>query len=147
MEREVPKERVLLYCRALSDIGETQLRFAFDRALGNLGEFLPSIETLRAYANEWYEMARERQAKEHMRALLDRPSIHPDFADKSKAERRREFQRIVLESKASGAWGPDAIEPAKRGLAVMDQGDDVNVPGSLNEAIEETYGSPNWRRR
>src|SRR6266446_3603347 len=70
MGKEVPKERVLLYCRALNNLGEAELRFAFDRALEHLGEFLPSIEQLRTYAEQYFEATRERHLREHTQLLL-----------------------------------------------------------------------------
>lgn len=50
---EVTKERKALYCRALKDIGESQLKYAFEEALKNLGQFLPSIEQIRTYSEQW----------------------------------------------------------------------------------------------
>jgi hypothetical protein len=50
---EATKERRALYCRALKDIGESQLKYAFEQALRNLGQFLPSIEQIRAYSEQW----------------------------------------------------------------------------------------------
>ncbi len=42
-----------MYCRALDDIGERPLRFAFESTLRSLGEFMPSIAQIRAYADQW----------------------------------------------------------------------------------------------
>jgi hypothetical protein len=53
MAQKIPADRIALYCRALSDIGDKQLRYAFEQALKHLGEFLPSIEQLRTYAEQW----------------------------------------------------------------------------------------------
>ncbi len=142
MGKEVPKERVLLYCRALNNLGEAELRFAFDRALEHLGEFLPSIEQLRTYAEQYFEATRERHLREHAQLLLMRPNTHPDFIGKSELELKREFQRIVLESKASGAWGKELIEPAKTALAAMDRGETVQTPYSVHGLMSEVYGRP-----
>src|SRR5262245_29994856 len=49
----ISSERIALYGRALSDIGWTQLEFAFDLALKHCGEFIPSIAQLREYASRW----------------------------------------------------------------------------------------------
>lgn len=51
--QKIAPERVALYCRGLNDIGESQLKFAFNKALHHLGEFLPSIEQLHLWAAEW----------------------------------------------------------------------------------------------
>src|SRR5262245_17361658 len=56
LNQAIPSERVALYCQALSDLGEAQLKFAFSDALRNLGDFLPSILSLRETAVAWAEM-------------------------------------------------------------------------------------------
>ena len=50
---EATKDRRALYCRALKDIGESPLKFAFEEALKHLGQFLPSIEQIRTWAEQW----------------------------------------------------------------------------------------------
>lgn len=46
-------DRKTLYCRALIDIGEVQLRYAFDQALKDLDDKLPTIKQLRAWSEQW----------------------------------------------------------------------------------------------
>lgn len=70
----VTAERIALYCRGLADVGETQLRFAFGKALKNLGDFLPSIQQLHVYAGEWRPP--EIQDNRH---ILERGSKPPDW--------------------------------------------------------------------
>ncbi len=53
LNREVSIDQIAMYCRALEDIGELQLKFAFETALRALGEFMPSIAQIRSYAEEW----------------------------------------------------------------------------------------------
>lgn len=50
---ELGKDRKTLYCRALSDLSEAALQYAFEKALKNLGQFIPSIEELRLTAEEY----------------------------------------------------------------------------------------------
>lgn len=51
---KVSAERVVFYCEHLDDLTETQLRYGFENASRNLGEFLPSVQHLR----EWCESFR-----------------------------------------------------------------------------------------
>lgn len=53
MGREVARDRKTLYCRALNELTEGQLKYAFGEALKHLGEFLPSIEQLQIYATQY----------------------------------------------------------------------------------------------
>ncbi len=53
LNQEISQERMALYCRGLADIGEKQLAYAFECALRQLGEFMPSIERIREYAEQW----------------------------------------------------------------------------------------------
>jgi hypothetical protein len=69
-------ERIALYCRGLNDIGEKQLIFAFDKALHNLGEFLPSIEQLHAWAEDWQAV----DPIAETRKLLEREDKPSDWA-------------------------------------------------------------------
>lgn len=81
-------------------------------------------------------------------------SKHPDFRNLANEDRRREFQKMVLESKASGAW-----EPQKEGMlpnydhpnygkiqqqAICDlerfnRGEEVQAPWRLQELIQGHY--------
>lgn len=71
----IPAERVALYCRALTDIGEAQMKFAFDQALRHLGEFLPSVRDLRGYAENW----RPAEVVTDCRHILDRGDKPPGW--------------------------------------------------------------------
>jgi len=83
--------------------------------------------------------------EEQSRALLDRPAVHPEkecltdpntqLQARNSVEDGQEVQRIIVESKASGAWGQDAVAPAKAALAAMDRGENVTAPASLQEVI------------
>lgn len=72
---EATKERRALYCRALKDIGEPALRFAFEEALKHLGQFLPSIEQLRA----WSEQYKPVDPIAETRRILARDDKPPDW--------------------------------------------------------------------
>ncbi len=85
---------------------------------------------------------------EHLdRARLERQGLMavlppPQLDSSSPAQRRRESQRIILESKASGCWGPDAIGPAKAALAKLDAGEAVTAPASIGEVMSAVMGPP-----
>jgi hypothetical protein len=87
----IPPERILLYCRGLSDIGEAQLRHAFDQALKYLGDFLPSIQQLRLYASQW----QQQDVIQDSRHILDRGDKPPDWEPLQAGE----LERIRLEGK------------------------------------------------
>jgi len=71
----IAAERVVLYCRALADIQEPQLLFAFEQALRHLGEFLPSVQALRGFAESW----RPPESAMDCRHILDRGDKPPDW--------------------------------------------------------------------
>lgn len=88
--QEVTPEQVALYSEALSDIGDTQLNYAFRQALKHLGEFLPSIQQLRTYAEQWRPVAI--MDSKH---ILERPAKPPDWDPHFTIEDvRRELQAV-----------------------------------------------------
>lgn len=95
---EATKERRALYCRALKDIGESQLKFAFEEALKNLGQFLPSIEQIRTYSEQWKPV----DPIAETRRLLerdDKPTDWQALGSKNGAS-REEIARWLEEGKA-----------------------------------------------
>lgn len=85
----------MLYCRALSDLGEKPLAYAFEQALKYLGEFLPTVLQLRSYAECWQQETAEQSQK-----LLARPDKpEPDDASEPRAAYA---QRIIREAVQSG---------------------------------------------
>lgn len=89
----------MLYCRALSDIGEAQLKFAFNEALKHLGEYLPSIQQLRSYSEQW----RPAQVQDSRR-ILERGDKPPDWEPLKGDEldaMRREFREKLRKAAAS----------------------------------------------
>jgi hypothetical protein len=92
-------DRKALYCQGLNDIGLTPLRFAFDRALHNLGEFLPSIAQLREWAEEW-------RPADRTPVILARPEKPDDLTD----EKRKELAgRLIASMRAGIASGALAM--------------------------------------
>lgn len=51
---------VAVYCQGLRDINETQLQHAFEKALANLGNKLPTIKELRQYAEDSFTDKQEK---------------------------------------------------------------------------------------
>jgi hypothetical protein len=96
----IPKDRVALYCRALQDIGETQLQYAFDLALMHLGDFPPSVETIRNYSEQW----QPRDVIGDSRHILGRGDKPPDWEPLS-AEEIRKFTDDVLRESRKLAMG------------------------------------------
>src|ERR1043166_4611130 len=96
--QKIPRERVALYCRALSDIGDAQLRYAFTQALENLGEFLPSIAQLRQYSSQW----RPQDAIQDSRRILERGDKPADWEPlkPGEIEARREAPETIREQVA-----------------------------------------------
>lgn len=95
----IPRERIVLYCLALSDIGEAQLKFAFNEALKHLGEYLPSIQQLRSYSEQW----RPAQVQDSRR-ILERGDKPPDWEPLKGDEldaMRREFREKLRKAAAS----------------------------------------------
>src|SRR5262249_42035640 len=85
------------------------------------------------------EVARQRMAKESQ-ALLERPAIHPEkesFTVENPVRDGKDVQRIILESKASGAWGPSAIAPAKAALAARDGGKAAATQEKMHDATSQ----------
>src|SRR5262249_13927755 len=90
---------------------------------------LPPIGYIVQRIDHVLDQQREQRREEQSRALMDRPSVHPE---KTVVRDGQETQRIILESKASGNFGQDAIAPAKAALAAMDRGEAVTAPASLD---------------
>lgn len=74
---EATKERRALYCRALRDIGESTLTYAFEQALKHLGQFLPSIEQLREWAGQYKPV----DPIAETRKLLEREDKPPNWEE------------------------------------------------------------------
>ena len=104
MNQEVSVERRALYCRALSDIPLTPLRFAFEEALKHAGEFLPSVQTLREYSEQWRPTDQTRQ-------LL----MRHDKPDQEPTENRAQFvANLLAEMRAKIAAGACSMpEPSR----------------------------------
>jgi hypothetical protein len=96
---------------------------------------MPPIAYILARIEDGFDAIRRRQLEAHSRELLTREAHHPDFAGMSDEHRHRQFQRMLLESKAAGKFGPDAVEPAKAALAAMDRAETVSAPSTLGDAI------------
>ncbi len=58
--RDLDPSRVSLYCKALEDIGEIQLRYAFEQALKYIGDSIPTIKEIRRLSEEWRPAQTER---------------------------------------------------------------------------------------
>lgn len=110
----VSAERVALYCRGLNNIGETQLQYAFEQALQHLGEFLPSIQQLRTYAERW----RPCDPIQDSRHLLDRGDKPPDWEPftprelaQMKAEAAARYQKLekAVSTESAKAEMPKAV--------------------------------------
>lgn len=57
-------ERRVLYCRALEDLTEVQLRHGFQLALKHLGAFLPTVEQIRIWSESWRPPDEQRDVRE-----------------------------------------------------------------------------------
>ena len=103
---EVTAERIALYCQALEDIGETQIKHAFEQALKNLGEFLPTIRELREYSEQWRPAA----------PLIVDHSINRgyDKTPEGRAERADYAGKLIAEMRARIAAGAFSMPKPER---------------------------------
>lgn len=53
LNQEITPQRRAIYCKALNDLSEAQLKHSFNEALRILGDKLPSILTIRTFAEQW----------------------------------------------------------------------------------------------
>lgn len=70
IDQVVSNERLELYCKALEDLSEHQLSHAFERALREVGDFIPSVHQLR----RWSEESRSSEA-DRTREILTRDHL------------------------------------------------------------------------
>lgn len=137
MNVELSKATLAVYLEQLSKFSYEALSAGIDRTIKawDKPHMVPPIAYIIARIREHFEDIQRKQIERRSRELLTRPAIHPDFQHSSESQRRLEFQRIVLESKASGVWGDDAVAPAKAGLTALGRGENTQEPGDLHEAI------------
>jgi tRNA threonylcarbamoyladenosine modification (KEOPS) complex Cgi121 subunit len=63
-------------------------------------------------------------------------SRHPDFAGLSDSQRMREFQKMVLESQASGCWGEEKQKSAIAALERFNRGEEVQAEWRIDELVK-----------
>lgn len=61
------KDRLDAYWKALGDIQEFPLKYALDLALKNLGQFLPSIEVIRTYSEQYRPVDPIAETREYLK--------------------------------------------------------------------------------
>lgn len=122
---EVTKERKALYCRALKDISEFPLKFAFEQALKHLGQFLPSIEQIRTWAEQYKPV----DPIAETRRLLTRNDKPPDWQElgrkngitadeiaqwleEGKAKQRAHIAKLEADRERERAWDRPSNNPS-----------------------------------
>lgn len=116
-----------MYCRALKDIGESQLKYAFEEALKHLGQFLPSIEQIRTWAEQYKPV----DPIAETRRLLTRDDKPPDWnelgrkngitageiaqwLEEGKAKQRAHIAKLEADREKERAWDRPSNNPSGR---------------------------------
>ena len=132
-------ETITAYTEHLREFSAEDLKYAKDRAMKSWERTrdFPTIAFLRGIIAERYKDMQERQLAKRTQEILER-GVHPDWQGKTEDQRRREFQQIILESWASGVWGPERQVEAIPMLEAFKRGETVAVPWQLDELVKQS---------
>ena len=114
------EERTELYCRALVDLNSDQLQHAFNEALLNLGDFMPTIRELRAYARQYATQEQIIDDTKRIRSWQKDPELLAlpqgtvqQWLDEAK-QRSRDAAKLIAEHAESSKNGLPSTRIEKR---------------------------------